>query len=354
MAATRKLLTLIAQSTIIGLALAFVIVLIKPELVALPPAPPAPQGSYAAAVAASSPSVVSIYTELGVDAANRFSAVPVRGGLGSGVLINSDGYLVTNWHVVDGAQEIRVQLADGRVAIPELVGSDPETELALLRIHLDNLPSIKLGRSDTLKVGDVVLAIGNSLGLSQTVTMGIVSATGRGQLGVTTFENFIQTDAAINIGNSGGALVNTVGELVGINTAILSSVRSMRTAPAGIGFAIPVNLMRGVLDQLITHGRVIRGFLGVEPADLSAREAEMLGIDGPAVLLQNVWGPAAAAGLAPGDVLTHINGERVTNRLRAMNIVASAQPGDRMLVRVVRVGGIVFETEAILEERAPQ
>jgi len=351
---TKRLLGFIAKCTVIGLAVAFLVILVKPDLVALPGAEPAGPGSYAAAVAASSPSVVSIYTELSLDAANRFSAVPVRGGLGSGVLINGNGYLVTNWHVVDGAQQIRVQLADGRIAIPELVGTDPETELALLRVHLEELPSIKLGRSDLLEVGDVVLAIGNSLGLSQTVTMGIVSATGRGQLGVTTFENFIQTDAAINIGNSGGALVNADGELVGINTAVLSSVRSQRAAPAGIGFAIPVNLMRGVMDQLIEHGRVIRGFLGVEPADLTSREAAMLGLDGSAVLLNNVWGPAAAAGLAPGDVLTHINGLRVENSLRAMNMVASAQPGDEMTVRVTRVGGLVFETQAILEERAPQ
>ncbi len=183
-----------------------------------------------------------------------------------------------------------MQLADGRIAVPTLIGTDPETELALLHVNLRGLPSIELGRSDLLAVGDVVLAIGNSLGLSQTVTMGIVSATGRGQLGVTTFENFIQTDAAINIGNSGGALINARGELVGINTAVISSVRSQRTTPAGIGFAIPVNLVRGVMDQLIEHGRVVRGFLGVELSDLSAREAAMLGVDGSAVLLNQRLG----------------------------------------------------------------
>jgi len=354
MRARKKLFGFFLNFALGGLAVALLIVVLKPDLVALPrPMPGAPQ-SYADAVSASSPSVVSIYTELSLNESRRFSAVPVRGGLGSGVLINADGYLVTNWHVVDGAEQIRVQLADGRVAIPKLVGTDPDTELALLRIDLTDLPSIKLGRSDTLKVGDVVLAIGNSFGFSQTVTIGIVSATGRGQLGVTTFENFIQTDAAINIGNSGGALVNARGELVGINTAVLGSLRPQRATPAGIGFAIPVNLVRGVMDQLITHGRVIRGFLGVEPSDLTARETAMLGIDGPAVLLNNVWGPAAEAGLSPGDVLTHINGQRVTNSQRAMNMVASSQPGDHMTVRVVRDDGFVFEAEAVLEERAPR
>ena len=183
--------------------------------------------------------------------------------------------------MIRDADEIRVQLADGRVAVPQLVGTDPDTELALLKIDLPDLPEIRLGRSDTLEVGDVVLAIGNSLGLSQTVTMGIVSATGRGQLDIAQFEDFIQTDAAINAGNSGGALVNARGELVGINTAVISTADD-RTMPEGLGFAIPVNLVRGVMQQLIAHGRVIRGYLGVdEPIDLPASQAQALGIDGP-------------------------------------------------------------------------
>ena len=174
-----------------------------------------------------------------------------------------------------------------------------------------------------------MLAIGNSLGLSQTVTMGIVSATGRGQLGVTVFEDFIQTDAAINVGNSGGALVNSRGELVGINTAVISAAPRDPTMPEGIGFAIPVNLVRGVMEQLIAHGRVIRGYLGVDTTDLPEAQARQLGIDGSAVLLQAVNGPAAAAGLKPGDVLTHINGQRMFTRQQAMNFVASSQPGER-------------------------
>ena len=271
--------------------------------------------------------------------------------LGSGVVIDRAGYVVTNWHVIRDANEIRVQLADGRVAVPQLVGADPETELALLKIDLPNLPEIRLGRSDTLEVGDVVLAIGNSLGLSQTVTMGIVSATGRGQLGVTTFEDFIQTDAAINAGNSGGALVNARGELVGINTAVISMADD-QTMPEGLGFAIPVNLVRGVMQQLVAHGRVIRGYLGVdEPIDLPASQAKVLGIDGPAVLITGASGPAAAAGLRAGDVLTHLNGERMYTRQQAMNLVASSQPGERIGIRVTRANGTLFETEAVLEER---
>ena len=235
-----------------GLALAFVAVMIRPDLVNLERRGPAPQpASYAAAVAASSPAVVNIYTErlLGDNEGRTYRDQ----ALGSGVVINPQGYVVTNWHVIAGADQVRLQLADGRIATPMLVGADPETELALLKIDLPDLPVIRLGRSDDLAVGEVVLAIGNSLGLSHTVTMGIVSATGRGDLGVTTFEDFVQTDAAINPGNSGGALINARGELVGINTAI--SDRGTVSPPEGIGFAIPVNLVRGVMAQLIEHGR---------------------------------------------------------------------------------------------------
>jgi serine protease DegS len=234
-----------------------------------------------------------------------------------------------------------------------LVGTDPESELALLKIDLPDLPEIRLGRSDTLQVGDVVLAIGNSLGLSQTVTMGIVSATGRAELDIAPFEDFIQTDAAINVGNSGGALVNARGELVGINTAVISNVGA-QDMPEGLGFAIPVNLVRGVMQQLVTHGRVIRGYLGVdEPIDLPARQTKLLGIDGPAVQITGVSGPAAAAGLRRGDVLTHLNGERMYTRRQAMNFVASSQPGARLEIRGTRVDGTPFTTEALLEERPP-
>ena len=351
-----KVAGFVTQSASIGLALAFLVVLAKPDLVHLgPPRSGGDTASYAQAVAASAPAVVSIYTERTLNPAGAPPGVTFRGrALGSGVVINRDGYLVTNWHVIEGAEEIRVRLADGREAVPKLVGADPDTELALLRIDLPNLPVVQLGRSDNLHVGDVVLAIGNSLGLSQTVTMGIVSATGRGQLFVATFENFIQTDAAINAGNSGGALVNARGELVGITTAVVSAAARDRTVPEGLGFAIPVNLVRGVMQQLIAHGRVIRGYLGVDTLDMPASETAAYGVQGPAVLLQSVRGPAAAAGLLPGDLLTHINGMRMYSQQQAMNVVASSQPGERIRIGVARRDGTVFATTAVLEERPAQ
>jgi serine protease DegS len=343
----------VTQSASIGLALAFLIVLAKPDLVGLG-RPGTGVSSYASAVAASAPAVVSIFTERTLNPVGAPPGFTVRGRvLGSGVVINRDGYLVTNWHVIEGADEVRVRLADGREATPELVGADPDTELALLRIDLPDLPVIALGRSDNLQVGEVVLAIGNSLGLSRTVTMGIVSATGRGQLFVANFENFIQTDAAINAGNSGGALVNSSGELVGITTAVISAKPSDQTVPEGLGFAIPVNLVKGVVDQIIAHGRVIRGYLGVDTYDFPAQETAAYGIQGPAVLLTGVRGPAAAAGLRPGDILTHINGTRMYSAQQAMNLVASSQPGQHIRIGVARRDGTAFSTEAVLEERPP-
>ncbi len=346
----------VARAVTAGLAVAFLVVLVRPDLI-VPPTGSAgtPVASFADAVAASSPAVANIYTERTLTAPGTGAGRALRGGfLGSAVVIDQAGYLVTNWHVIRGADEIRIQLADGRVAAPEIVGTDPETELALLKIDLPDLPSIRLGRSDELEVGEVVLAIGNSLGLSQTVTMGIVSATGRGQLNVAVFEDFIQTDAAINIGNSGGALINSQGELVGVNTAVTSSATRDQAPPEGIGFAIPVNLVRGVMAQLIEHGRVIRGYLGVEVEDLSIRDTAPFGIDGSAVQLRSVEGPALTAGLRPGDILTHVAGQRVFNRQQAMNIVASTQPGERLEVRATRLDGRTINTVAVLEERPAQ
>ena len=350
----------VAQSVAIGLALAFVAVLVRPELINRAPTSDDDRASYSEAVALSAPAVVSISTSTervyNVPSTSRPLTVTSR-GLGSGVVIDHRGYVVTNWHVIRDVDEILVELADGRMAVPQLIGTDPETELALLKIDLPNLPEVRLGRSDTLEVGDVVLAIGNSLGLSQTVTMGIVSATGRDLriTAFTQFADFIQTDAPINAGNSGGALVNARGELVGISTAVVRGAGD-QTMPEGIGLAIPINLVRGVMEQLIAHGHVIRGYLGVDKAEgLSSSQAKMLGIDdGSAVLITEVSGPAEANGLRAGDVLTHINGERVFTPQQAQSTVASAQPGERFSVRVVRMDGTSFTTEAVLEERVPR
>jgi serine peptidase DegS len=347
-----KPLIFLLRSVIVGLAAAFVVVLLRPGLITNRPG--ADDAGYAGAVAASSPAVVTIYTAQIVEPRPGRGAVPVVGrGLGSGVIFSPDGYIVTNWHVIKDADAIRIQLADGRVAAADIVGADPETELALLRTSLPDLPVIALGRSDTLRIGEVALAIGNSFGLSQTVTQGIVSATGRGQLGVALFENFIQTDAAINIGNSGGALINIRGELIGINTAVINAIaRDQAVIPDGIGFAIPVNLVRGVVDELIAHGRVIRGWLGVDPRSLSAERARQLGLPGTGIELAGVSGPAAVAGLQPGDVITHIDNETILNPRQAMNLVASAKPGQRIKIRGFRAGKD-FQVEAVLEERPP-
>ncbi len=351
-----KLLAFVGQSAGLGLAIAFVVLVWKPELLrpGLSPPPSGPD-SYAAAVQASAPAVVNIYTA-GIPGrrsgfGGQATSAAAGRGLGSGVVIDQEGYIVTNWHVIRDADAIAVQLADGRTdTTPEFVGADPDTELALLKIELPDLPVITLGRSDTLEVGDVVLAIGNSYGLNQTVTQGIISATGRG-LGVTTFESFIQTDAAINVGNSGGALVNAQGELVGINTAVLGAPLRNQVTPAGISFAIPVNLVRGVMRELISHGRVIRGWLGVRTRYIPSLNATAYGLNGPGMELLGVGGPAQAAGLRPGDIVTHINGDRMMSRQQMMNLIAAERPGSTITIRGFRRGVGVFQTEAELTER---
>jgi S1-C subfamily serine protease len=246
--------------------------------------------------------------------------------LGSGVIVDVKGTIVTNQHVIAGADSIRVQLADGRIADATVVGQDPDTDLAILNLKIGKLPVMPLGRSDTLRVGDIVLAIGNPYGLSQTVTQGIVSATGRGQLGLATFENFIQTDAAINLGNSGGALIDVHGDLVGINTAMLN--RSYG-GPEGIGFAIPVNLVRGVMEQILKNGRVVRGWLGFQPQDLSDEQAEQLGTAGGGVTVVNILtkSPAYAAGMRPGDLVIALGGESVRSAQDLVARVSSLKPG---------------------------
>jgi serine peptidase DegS len=372
MAILRNTLAFLFKWTLVGLAGASVVLLLRPEFfrappgsaaasAALPEAAPSSAGAqrtFADAVARAGPAVVNIYTARVVDAAtrNRGGTLPqmrrrVEGSLGSGVLVDGQGHLVTNHHVIQGADEIRVQLADGRVAIPTLVGVDPDTDLAVLRIDLDNAPVMPLGRSNDLRAGDVVLAIGNPFGLSQTVTQGIVSATGRGRLGVTDFEDFIQTDAAINFGNSGGALINANGELIGINTAVLAQT----LGTDGISFAIPVNMVRGVMDQILEHGRVRRGWLGVSSEDLPRAAAAALGIDPPSALrISDVdpRGPAAHAGLKRDDVITHIDGRPIINAQEALNRVAAMTPGSALAIRALR-GGEQLDLSAMLEERPP-
>ncbi len=352
----------LAKSVVIGLAAAFVVVYFRPELLDQREA----VESYARAVELSTPSVVNVHTaRLVQDSPSVLLSEPfwqrffgdspglhrerIESSLGSGVIVSADGHILTSNHVIEGADEIRVALYDGRVISADIVGIDPETDLALLRIAEQNLPVIRFGRSDRLKVGDVALAIGNPVGLGQSVSQGIVSATGRSQLGITIFENFIQTDAAINVGNSGGALVDTRGRLIGINTAMLSG----ENGGAGIGFAIPVNLARGVMEQIIEHGRVIRGYLGIAPQTLSPELAESFGLDGPAgVVVTNVQpgSPAAQVGIRPGDILTHINGRRVMDDHDLLNKVASLQPGEVAEIYLIR-DDRTLTVEAMIAER---
>ena len=304
-------------------------------------------GSLSAAAKTALPAVVSITTSQAVrhpranDPWFQFFfgdlGTQQKTGLGSGVILSTDGYILTNNHVVEGADEIEISLTDGRRTRAAIIGTDPESDLAVLKIDLDQLPVIVLGNSDHIAVGDSVLAIGNPFGVGQTVTSGIVSALGRNQLGINTFENFIQTDAAINPGNSGGALVDVNGHLLGINTAIYSrSGGSM-----GIGFAIPVTTAKMVLEGIVRDGRVTRGWIGVEPGELTPELAQAFGIEGEVgVLMTGILqaGPAAQAGLQPGDVVTHIDHKPVRNVAELMSTVATLRPGLSYQIDLVRAG----------------
>ena len=356
LARLKPVLIFLVQSIVVGLAAAFVVVLVRPQLLpALESGRSAISGqpaSYADAVDVAAPAVANVYTRRLVAASDAPGAPPrfqLNTSLGSAVVIDSEGYLVTNFHVVRDAAEIRLQMADGRIANPDVVGVDSETDLALLKVDLGPLPAIPLGRSDQLRIGDVVLAIGNPYGLSKTVTQGIVSATGRGLLGLLTFENFIQTDAAINEGNSGGALINSNGELVGINTAVLAQ----DAGTEGIGFAIPVDLVRGVVDEIKKNGRVIRGWLGLLPDELSRAESAALGLDpNVGILLSSIVpdGPANDAGLQPGDVILGIEGEPIRSRQQALLLVARLNPGERVQIEGWR-DGQRFRTVLVVAER---
>ncbi|WP_114968980.1 S1C family serine protease [Rhodoferax ferrireducens] len=343
---------LFSQTVTVLLAAYFVVGTLKPDwlgnqpsrsgalaLMEAPATAPgvAPPGSFRLAAQKSSAAVVSINTSKAArnnpnsnDPWFKFffgdQGNEPQVGLGSGVIVSDSGYILTNNHVVESADEIEVILNDSRHARAKVIGTDPDSDLAVLKIELDRLPAIVLGDSDTLQVGDQVLAIGNPFGVGQTVTSGIISALGRNQLGINTFENFIQTDAAINPGNSGGALVDTSGNLLGINTAIYSrSGGSM-----GIGFAIPVSTAKLVLEGIVKDGQVTRGWIGVEPNDLSPELAETFGVktrSGVIItgVLQN--GPAAQSGIRPGDVITSVAGKPIGNVSELLSSVAALKPG---------------------------
>ncbi|WP_332813423.1 S1C family serine protease [Ramlibacter sp.] len=358
----RRYWLLFSQAVTLVLAAWFVVATLKPDWlrgasvtthtgVALVEAPtpahaPPPVGSFRQAAQRASAAVVSINTSKAPpshpqlnDPWFRFFFGDQGGqpqvGLGSGVIISPEGYILTNNHVVEGADEIEVTLNDSRTAQAKVIGTDPETDLAVLKITLDRLPVITLGNSDSLQVGDQVLAIGNPFGVGQTVTSGIVSALGRNQLGINTFENFIQTDAAINPGNSGGALVDVNGQLMGVNTAIYSrSGGSM-----GIGFAIPVSTAKQVLEGIVKEGVVRRGWIGVEPADLSPDLMETFGVKARhGVLVTGVLqnGPAAQAGLRPGDVIVDVAGKPIANVSELLTTVAALKPGTPAAFKVQR------------------
>jgi Do/DeqQ family serine protease len=380
----QSVLKFVMQASVIGLAAAFVLLFWQPELLqrgpaatveireSAPPARPPSQGpySYSAAVEKAAPAVVNINTAkvvtvrqnplfndpvlrqfFGGDFDDRIGQPRrrIENSLGSGVIMSERGYVLTNHHVVSGADAIQVSLRDGRTAQAKVVGSDPDTDLAVLKIELDKLPAITLGHSERMRIGDVVLAIGNPFGVGQTVTMGIVSATGRSRLGINTLENFIQTDAAINPGNSGGALVDAEGHLIGINSAIFSKSGGYQ----GIGFAIPTSIAKGVLEEIIQHGRPLRGWLGVDAQAVTAelqRSLDLKRADGVIVTAVARNGPAHKAGVLPGDVIVAIDGKKIDEAREAMLAILSRRPGDKIGLTVVRAGK-ELSLQAIATER---
>lgn len=359
----KQTLIFLLQSVTAGLAIAFLLIYLFPGLITPNPdsagmgAANYPSGtqadygpvSYNNAVATTAPAVVNIYaTRILKRKTHPLLQDPIfrrffgdqdtrqqrDSNLGSGVIMNPDGYVITNSHVITGADEILVTLTDGRQTMAKVVGVDKETDLAVLQIKLDGLPAIPIGDSNSLKVGDVVLAIGNPYDFGQTVTQGIVSATRRNRLGITTFEEYIQTDADINPGNSGGALVTATGQLIGINSAIISNTGGSQ----GIGLAIPVNLVVEVMQGLIDYGQVIRGWLGIEAQVVPQDIVESAGLRNHGILVAGILqnGPADQAGIMPGDILIEINGEPLYDPQYAIDMIAKFQPGTKLNITALR------------------
>ncbi len=373
-----KLSRFLLQAALAGIAVALVIALFFPGLldgdrgttaVVPPPAEPrqAVQGpiSYAPGVARAAPAVVNIMTSRTIEVphpltgepeVDRFFRDPPHGlrdreqaSLGSGVIMTPNGHILTNHHVIEQAEAIAVVLANGDAHPAAIIGIDAETDLAVLRIAATEVTAASVGQSRDLEVGDVVLAIGNPFGVGQTVTQGIVSATGRTEVGINLFEDFIQTDAAINPGNSGGALINALGELVGINTAIFTRSGGSH----GIGFAIPVDLARDVMNEIIETGYVARGWLGIEVQAMDRALAESFGLERPrGVLIAGILngGPAGRAGLQPGDVIVGLDGQRVDNAREALNAIARKRPGERIEIEALR-DGETLQLEATVDQR---
>ncbi|MBX3640740.1 MAG: Do family serine endopeptidase [Nitrosomonas sp.] len=359
-----RLWLIFAQAATILLAIFFVVSTLKPELLpwkpraelipikeATPDISALRHDSYYKAASRAMPSVVNIFTTKAVKdlphpflndpAFQRFfgeqfeSRSRLRSNLGSGVIVSSNGYILTNHHVIEAADEVEVALSDGRKIKAAVVGSDPETDLAVLKIDLKDLPAMTFGHSQEAKVGDVVLAVGNPFGVGQSVTMGIIGALGRTKVGINTFEEFIQTDAAINPGNSGGALTDTDGNLIGINTAIYS--RS--GGSLGIGFAIPIHIAKTIMEQIIQSGSVTRGWLGVSMQDMTEELAESFKLNTViGALIAGVLkdGPADHAGIKAGDIMIAIEGEPILNSSELLNKVAALPPGITTTVTVIR------------------
>jgi serine protease DegQ len=364
--AARRLWLLFAQTVTVALALYFVVAALRPDWlgrapVQVPVGPSAstvpvlqgqtgpPTASYREAAGRAMPAVVNIFTSKASRETHPILKDPFFrrffgdrlppeeqvSSLGSGVIVSSEGYIITNFHVVQGADQIEVGLADGRKVAARIVGTDPETDLAVVRIAERNLPVMVLGEPDEARVGDVVLAIGNPFGVGQTVTMGIISAVGRNNLHINHFENFIQTDAAINFGNSGGALVDIHGNLLGINSAIYSQTGGS----IGIGFAIPVSTARNVLESIIRHGQVVRGWIGIESQDITPELADSFGLarKSGAIIAGVVRnGPADRAGVRPGDILLAVEGKPVTSTGEMLNLVAGLAPGAKARLTLMR------------------